>query len=71
MTGCAQLSLIWSRLFEITGDARYVNAALKINDYVLGLVDLHSKCPGIRGGIKGSDPIWGPYMTYRMPGSGG
>jgi len=67
VTGCAQLSLIWSRLFEITGDARYVNAALKINDYVLGLVDLHSKCPGIRGGIKGSDPIWGPYMTYRMP----
>ncbi len=67
VTGCAQMSLIWSRLFEITGDARYVNAALKMNDYVLGLVDLQARCLGVRGGIKGSDPIWGAYMTYRMP----
>jgi hypothetical protein len=67
ITGCAQMSLIWSRLFEITGDVRYVNAALKMNDYVLGLVDLHAQCLGIRGGVKGSDPIWGPYMSYRMP----
>ena len=67
LTGCAQMSLIWSRLFEITGDVRYVNAALKLNDYVLGLIDLDSRCSGIRGGVKGSDPISGPYMSYRMP----
>jgi hypothetical protein len=67
ITGCAQMSLVWSRLFEITGDARYLNAALKLDDYVLSLINLDSRCPGIRGGVKGSDPVWGPYMTYRMP----
>jgi rhamnogalacturonyl hydrolase YesR len=67
VTGCAQMSLVWGRLFEITGDARYLNAALKLNDYVLSLIDLQSSCPGIRGGVKGSDPLWGSYMTYRMP----
>jgi hypothetical protein len=67
VTGCSQMSRIWSRFFELTDDARYLNAALKMNDYVLGLIDLNSKCPGIRGGVKGSDPVWGPYMRFRIP----
>ena len=67
VTGCAQMSRVWGRLFELTGDARYLNAALKMNDFVTRLIDLHSRCPGIRGGVKGSQPIWGPYMTGRLP----
>jgi hypothetical protein len=67
VTGCAQMSRVWGRLFELTKDARYLNAALKMNDYVLSLVDLESSCSGIRGGVKGSDPLWGPYMRFRMP----
>jgi hypothetical protein len=67
VTGCSQMSRIWSRLFELTDDARYLNAALKMNDYVLGLINLNSKCLAIRGGVKGSDPVWGPYMRFRIP----
>ena len=67
VTGCAQMSRVWGRLFELTGDARYLSAALKMNDYVLSLIDLESNCSGIRGGVKGSDPLWGPYMRFRMP----
>jgi Squalene-hopene cyclase C-terminal domain len=67
VTGCAQMSMVWGKLFELTKDARYLNAALKMNDYVLSLVDLESNCSGIRGGVKGSDPLWGPYMRFRMP----
>lgn len=67
LTGCAQMSRVWGRLFELTTDARYLNAALKLNDFVLAAVDLQSSNPGIRGGVKGSQPIWGAYMTWRLP----
>ncbi len=67
VTGSAQMGLIWGRLFALTGDARYLNAALKINDYVSGLIDLTSGHDGLRGGLKGSDPVWGPYMRFRLP----
>jgi hypothetical protein len=61
------MSRVWGRLFELTGDARYLSAALKMNDYVVSLIDVESNCSGIRGGVKGSDPLWGPYMRFRMP----
>ena len=67
LTGCAQTSRVWGRLFELTHDARYLNAALKLNDFVLASVDLQSSNPGIRGGVKGSQPIWGAYMKWRLP----
>jgi hypothetical protein len=67
LTGCSQMSRIWARIFEITNDARYLNAALKMNDYVLSRIDLDSSNSGIRGAVKGSDPIWGNYMRFRMP----
>jgi hypothetical protein len=67
LTGCVQMGRVWGRLFELTRDGRYINAALKINDYVVGLIDRESRNPGIRGGVKGSHPLWGAYMTYRFP----
>lgn len=67
VTGCAQLSRVWGRLYEVTRDARYLNALLKLNDFVVSCVDLQSTNPGIRGAVKGSQPIWGYYMTYRYP----
>lgn len=67
LTGCAQVSRVWGRLYELTHDLRYLNAMLKLNDYVVSQIDMTSRCPGIRGGVAGSKPIWGAYMTYRLP----
>lgn len=67
LTGCAQISRVWGRFYEMTRDARYLNAALKLNDYVLGQISLDGGCPDLRGGVPGSKPVWGPYMSYRMP----
>jgi hypothetical protein len=67
LTGCAQMSKVWGRLFELRGDARYINGALKLNDFLVSLIDLDSACAGIRGGIKGSHPLWGAYMSWRLP----
>lgn len=65
LTGCAQISFIWLRLFEILKDARYLNAALKMNDFLISTQDLKSQDDGIYGGIKGSLPIWGSYERFQ------
>ena len=67
VTGCAQTARVWGRLYELTGDARYVNAMLKLVDFVLGLVDVSSPWPEVCGGVRGSYPLWGPYMRFRFP----
>ena len=67
LTGCAQMSIIWQRLYQILGDARYLNAALKMNDF-LTQSQVHSpNYPEINGSIMGSKPIWGGYMSYYFP----
>lgn len=67
MTGNAQMALIWFRLFELQHDARLVNAALKALDLVKRSQPLNTTDPGIRGGIPGSDPIWGDYIPLALP----
>jgi uncharacterized protein YyaL (SSP411 family) len=64
LTGNAQMSCVWFRLFEITGDLRYFNAALKMNEMLKQLVP-QTGPQGIAGGIAGSYPIWGRYQPFR------
>lgn len=65
LTGNAQMSCIWLRLFETTGDLRYLNAALKINEMLKQ--SLRIKGPGgLLGGVAGSYPIWGAYQPMRF-----
>ena len=67
LTGDAQTSVVWLRLFQLTGDSKYLNAARRMNRYLMGTQDLSATDPGIRGGIKGSHPIWGEYAPYEFP----
>ena len=67
LTGDAQTSIVWLRLFQLTGDSKYLNAARRMNRYLMGTQDLSAIDPGIRGGIKGSHPIWGEYAPYEFP----
>ena len=64
LTGNAQTAIVWLRLFGLTGDVRYRDAARRANAYLCGTQNLLTKNPGIRGGIKGSDPIWSEYGRY-------
>lgn len=64
LTGDAQTSIVWLRLHAITGDERYLRAAERMNRYLSTTQDLDASDPGIRGGIKGSHPIWGEYGAY-------
>jgi len=63
LTGNAQMSCVWLRLFEMTDDLRYLNAALKMNEMLKQLIPSRGK--GIAGGVSGSYPIWGRYQPLR------
>lgn len=67
LTGDAQVSIIWLRLFEITQNKKYLSAAKKMNQYLKNTQDLNSNNRGIWGGIKGSQPIYGGYMSFTYP----
>jgi hypothetical protein len=64
LTGNAQMSCVWLRLFEVTGDLRYLNAALKMNEMLKRLIPTRGR-RGIVGGVSGSHPIWGGYQPLR------
>jgi hypothetical protein len=64
LTGNAQIAAVWMRLFVSTGDIRFLNGALKLTDTVKRSQHLSSLHSGIRGGVKGSQPISGRYTPY-------
>jgi hypothetical protein len=64
LTGDAQTAIVWLRLLETTGDQRYLGAAERMNRYLSSTQNLSARDPGIFGGIKGSQPIWGGYGAY-------
>ncbi len=66
LTGSAQTSVVWSRLFQITGDVRYREAVGRVNKYLMSRHDIFSKAPTIRGGVTGSWPVWGEYGPFRI-----
>ncbi len=70
LTGNAQMSCVWLRLFEVTGDLRYLNAALKMNEMLKQLIPARGP-RGIAGGVSGSYPTWGRYQPLRNISWGG
>ena len=70
LTGNAQMSCVWLRLFEVTGDPRYLNAALKMNEMLKQSLPVNGH-RGVVGGVAGSYPIWGAYQPMRFISWGG
>ncbi len=67
LTGNAQLSIIWLKLFQIFGNKRFLLNAQILNNYLKQKQTLESKYKSIDGAIKGSDPIWGKYARFIFP----
>jgi hypothetical protein len=67
LTGNIQISSVWMQIYELTGDARFLNSAFKMLDYIKTLQDIKSANTGICGGIKGSFPIYGSYSRLMYP----
>lgn len=67
LTGNAQISIIWLRLFHITNDSNYLNGARALNKYLKSTQSLTIKNQNICGAIAGSYPIWGEYERFSYP----
>ena len=61
LTGSAQTSVIWSALYDLTGEAKYLEAAQRINRYLMAHHDIRNADSRLRGGLPGSWPVWEPY----------
>jgi hypothetical protein len=70
LTGCAQMSEVWSLLSLYFNDVWYLNAALRMNDYLCTIQDLTTPLLGIKGAMPGSEPLWGGYHPYAFPSWG-
>jgi hypothetical protein len=66
LTGQAQTASIWLRLHETTGDTRWLEPVGPVLRFLKSTQNLTTADPGLRGGIRGSDPIGGEYGRYEV-----
>jgi hypothetical protein len=67
LTGNAQTAVNLLLLEERAPDPRLVEAAAALVDRVCRSQRLRAPLRGLRGGVAGSSPPWGRYMTLRWP----
>lgn len=67
LTGNSQMAINWLRLTQLYGDKAFRISAARANYFNMKMQDLINADPGVRGGIKGSYPFDGGYMTCRYP----
>ncbi len=67
VTGCAQLGIILMKLYDRSGDPRYLNASLKLVDFLAYLQSMNSCGKNRFGGMVGAYPIWGMYCPLKYP----
>jgi hypothetical protein len=66
LTGTAQLGIVWLRLFQETGENRWLHAGLKAVEQAAGRQE-KGGLPAVGGGLPGSFPIWGRYAPLQYP----
>ncbi len=66
LTGQAQMVSNWIRLFEITGDRRWLEPVPAVVTFLKATQDRHAGDPGLAGGITGSDPVSGGYGPHEV-----
>lgn len=66
VTGNCQISIILSKIFQQTGDIRYLNTSLKVFGDVVNSQNMKTNL-NKRGAIPGSQPFYGRYLIFRYP----
>ncbi len=67
LTGDAQMAVCWFRLYQLTGEHRYLSAGRRILGTVAATQQVDTAWAPIQGAIAGSRPIWAPYLRWRYP----
>lgn len=63
LTGSAQIAICWFLLSEITHNNTLQDLAIRVNGYIRRSMH-HDGPSGVKGGVKGSDPISGSYNPF-------
>jgi hypothetical protein len=66
LTGTAQVGGVLLRLYELTGEARYIDGGARAISHVAHR-QVMTGSPNRRGAIAGSHPIWGRYAPLQYP----
>jgi uncharacterized protein YyaL (SSP411 family) len=66
LTGIAQLGAAWLRLYELTGDERWLNAGIKATELAAAR-QTRIDWPPVRGALAGSMPIYDRYAPLQYP----
>jgi hypothetical protein len=67
LTGNCQFAILWARLYASTLKASYRFAVTRALDFVMSTQNITTNDLDVRGGIKGSHPIWGRYAFMSFP----
>ena len=67
LAGSAQVAVVSYRLYEVSRERKYREAADRILNFLKGLQVLGSGNSCINGAIAGSFPLFGSYMTFGYP----
>jgi len=67
VTGNIQISIVWMMIYKITKDMQFLTAAFRMQDYIKATQNINTSRPQIRGGIKGSFPVYGNYSVFKYP----
>jgi len=67
-TGCAQMAMIWLKLYKINDDENYLDAARNMLDQLIFIQSRGFKeDENTLGAIPGSFPLWGRYEPFAFP----
>jgi hypothetical protein len=66
LTGNAQMGIVWGRLYQVTGDKKYLEGMSKANRFLKTVQWLGTGNPGLDGGISGSFPLHGMYGRFEV-----
>ncbi len=66
VTGNAQISILFFRVFEITREEKWRTLAMEILDELFHY-QKDSSSANLNGAIPGSVPFWGKYMRFKYP----
>ncbi|MCK4638226.1 MAG: terpene cyclase/mutase family protein [Bacteroidales bacterium] len=67
-TGCAQIAIVWLKLFMQYADKKYLISAKKMNDLLVCIQNRNIKeSNNTFGAITGSFPLWGKYEPFAFP----
>jgi hypothetical protein len=67
LTGNAQIGIAWGWLYALGGEERYRQGLTRVNRFIARTQRLGDRDPGIRGGVKGSQPNTTGYSPFFYP----